>query len=65
MMWILVVWTLTLAGVETEATRWPTLEACLAHRAAVEWRLPDRPDGTGTLLGACRPVLPGRGKIRP
>ena len=63
MTWVLAVWILTTSGVEVERTRWPTLEACLAHRTTVEWRRPDRPDGTGTLLGACRPVLPRRGKI--
>ena len=65
MTWALAVWLLTASGVEVERTRWATLEACLAHRATVQWRLPDRPDGTGTLLGACRSVLPGRVKIRP
>ena len=58
MIWMLAVWTLTVSGVEVERTRWPTLEACLAHRAAVAWRIPDRLDRTGTLVGACRPILP-------
>ena len=58
MIWMLAVWTLTVSGVEVERTRWPTLEACLAHRAAVTWRVLDRAEGTGTLVGACRPILP-------
>ena len=63
-MWLLIVWTLTASGVEVEQTRWPSLEACLAHRARVAWRVPGRADGTGTLVGVCRPILPA-GQISP
>ena len=64
MSWVLIVWTLTTSGVEAERTHWPTLEACLAHRAAVAWRVPGRADGTGTLVGACRQILPQPGRIQ-
>lgn len=57
--WLLIIWSLTAAGgVEVERTRWPTLEACLAHRESVAWRQPGRAEGTGTLVGACRPAFP-------
>ena len=65
MVWLLVVWTLTTSGVEVEQTWWPTLEAChLAARASWAWRVPGRADGTGTLVGVCRPILPA-GQISP
>ena len=64
MTWVLAIWLLTASGVEVERTRWATLVACLAHRAAVAWRIPGRLDGTGTLVGACRPILPPPGRIQ-
>lgn len=55
MTWVFLVWTLAAGGVDVKAFTEPTLERCVARRAEVSWRLPGRAEGTGTLVGACRP----------
>jgi len=65
MVWILIVWTLTVAGgVETERTRWASERDCTAYRESVQWRQPGRADGTGALVGACRPEPAPPGRIQ-
>jgi len=63
MIWVLIVWTLTVAGgVETERTQWASERDCTAYRESIVWRQWGRADGTGTLVGPAASNLPGLAK---
>lgn len=61
MTWILIVLSLTASGsIQRETFVWPDQRSCELYRATVEYADSERPDGTGRLVGACRPKnLPG------
>ena len=64
MTWILIVWTLMASGsIQKETFRWPDRPSCEIYRASVEYFVSERPDGTGKVVGACRPDNSARWQI--
>lgn len=59
MIWVVTVWMLLMAGMSVETRQFSTHAECEAYRQTVTERRfkPDRPPGSGVLVGGCRPKM--------